>query len=485
MIFTSLVFSLFLITTAVVYYLLPLKLRLWWLLIASLYFYTYATPYYTLLISFLIISDYFSARQIEKNSNNTRGIWFGVGLSLNLLTLLVFKYFDFFVGNLNQIFGFSLPLLHWLLPLGLSFHVFQSLAYLIEVHRGTAPAEKRFQIYALSSLFFPLVVSGPIERPGHLLPQLQAPVSFRNENLTLGLERILFGLFKKLVIADNLALAVNHIYSPLPAADGPSLWLAVLLYTLQLYADFSAYTDIAIGVARLFGIELLENFDRPLTARSIAEFWRRWHITLSTWLRDYVYYPLALRGRKSPTKLYAVTLLTFALIGIWHGANWTYLLFGLTHGLYVVIGSISESPRRRLAQFLRWQNSKLRAYWQQLVTLLLVSLSLIFFRAPTLTDAWYVFTHLTQNLGKIFDLSYLRYQLFTLAHLGINKETLLIAIAGLVLALWVEKQQKRQELFHLTNNSSRTKRWLAYYALIAIVLYWGYFGPPNFIYFQF
>ncbi len=296
---------------------------------------------------------------IERSKGRRRKLFLVISIIVNVGTLFFFKYFNFFNANISSLAGFlrwnySIQALRIALPLGLSFHTFQSLAYVIEVYRGKYPAERDLGIYALYVMFFPQLVAGPIERPQQLLPQLHDLRGFRESDVVQGLRIMLWGFFKKVVVADSLGIAVDAIYGNLHTAGGVMLSVMAVAFMLQLYADFSGYSDIARGSAKAFGVTLVNNFDVPFFSRSIAEFWRRWHISLSNWFRDYFYQPIAipLARRWSKAGLYGALLFTFVVIGLWHGAAWTYVAFGTIFGIYMVVGLMHETiTRRRRAIF--------------------------------------------------------------------------------------------------------------------------------------
>src|SRR3989344_2706600 len=354
--FNSISFLIFLPIIACLYFLVLHRYRTLLLLIASGYFYMVFVPKYIFILLFLIIADYFLAQAIEKRTGRERKFLLFASILTNLSALTFFKYFNFFSENVAALAGFlnwnySPAILSFILPLGLSFHIFTSLSYVIEVYRGKYKPEKNFLIYALYVSFFPKLVAGPIERPYNLLPQLHEKYDFDYGRITAGLQRILWGFFKKIVIADNLALYVNQIYNQPHEYSGIVLAVATALFAFQLYYDFSGYTDIAIGSAQIFGFKLMENFNLPYFSVSIAEFWRRWHISLSSWLSDYVYYPLVLSSKRiGRIKIYWALFVTFILIGLWHGANWTFVAFGAIQGLYMIFGQMTKNFRQWLTK---------------------------------------------------------------------------------------------------------------------------------------
>ncbi|MBA3733386.1 MBOAT family protein, partial [Patescibacteria group bacterium] len=306
MTFTSIAFVIFIILITFFYYISPAKFRWLILLIGSCYFYMAFVPKYILILFVLIIIDYVLAQKIESSLGTKRKIFFIGSLVSNIGLLFVFKYFNFFNENILNLahllhWNYSIGTLSLILPLGLSFHTFQSMSYIIEVYRGNYKAEKHLGIYALYVLFFPQLVAGPIERPEHLLPQLKKDIPFEFSNIVIGLRLMLWGFFKKLVVADRLAISVTYVYAHISNVSGLSIVITIIFFAFQLYADFSGYSDIARGSAKLLGIDVIRNFNQPYFSKSVAEFWRRWHISLSSWFRDYFYFPLVY-SRKQTTR---------------------------------------------------------------------------------------------------------------------------------------------------------------------------------------
>jgi len=352
MLFNSLAFAVFLPLVTLIFYVVPHRFRWFVLLAASCYFYMCFIPAYIFILLLLVLVDYSAGLLIAQAPPHKKIYYLWLSIFANLLAIVTFKYLGFMALAVNQLAGsigwnYSLTVLQLVIPLGLSFHTFQSMSYVIEVYHGRVPAERKFGHYALYVMFFPQLVAGPIERPYVLLPQLHAVQRFEYKSLTAGLLRILVGLFKKLVIADRLAIVVDQVYLSPGSYQGPALAGASLLFAYQIYCDFSGYSDIAIGAARMLGFNLTENFNRPFASRNIAEFWQRWHISLSFWFRDYVLTPLVFRiiriansrpvlGIRIDTFAYLCAIpITWALCGLWHGANWTFLILGLLHGLLV------------------------------------------------------------------------------------------------------------------------------------------------------
>src|SRR5689334_23831608 len=342
MLFNSLEFAIFFPVVAAIYFLLPQRMRTLHLLCASCVFYMAFIPAYILILAVTIVIDYTAGLYLERIGRRAKLWLLGASVCATCLVLFVFKYFYFFTANFVGavgLLGWQLtgPSIEIILPIGLSFHTFQSLSYVIEVYRGRQKAEANFVTYATYVMFFPQLVAGPIERPQNLLHQFYETHEFACDRVISGLKRMAWGFFKKLVIADRLALYINDVYAAPQNFTGLQLTIATVFFAYQIYCDFSGYSDIAIGSARVLGFRLMENFDKPYQSLSTAEFWHRWHISLSTWFRDYVYIPLG-GNRVTPGRHVLNLLATFGLSGLWHGANWTYVFWGLLNGAYLACG---------------------------------------------------------------------------------------------------------------------------------------------------
>ena len=394
MLFTSLSFFLFLAFIVLLVRILPWSLGRPFLVITSYIFYGVFEPWYCLLLLSSTLIDFFAAQRIHATSaKHKKRRWLYASLGLNLGLLGLFKYADFGIANLNTILGWfgsdSLPYTHWLLPIGISFYTFQTLSYTIDVYRGKQQPTRDFTAFALYVSFFPQLVAGPIERASRLLPQFtrrqRPPVSMTD--IEEGFQRILWGLMKKTVFADRLALMVDQVYAAPATYSSPELMVATLCFSFQLYLDFSAYTDIAIGTARCLGIRLSENFNYPFLARSPSDFWSRWHMTLTAWFRDYVYQPLGGTRRNAPLRTIMAILISMSLVGLWHGANWNYVMFGLLSGLAVVVHQLLRLKLGRGPLLGRY-------FWSPFVAILLMNLTInvimVFFRAPDLSAAYSV-----------------------------------------------------------------------------------------------
>lgn len=396
MLFNSLEFLIFFVLVTAIYFALPDKFRWFHLLIASCIFYMAFVPVYILILAGTIVIDYFAGIWIENAAGKRRRLILLLSLISNIGVLAVFKYYNFFVENINVAAGGNfLPYLKILLPIGLSFHTFQAMSYTIEVYRRRQTAERHFGIYALYVMFYPQLVAGPIERPQNLLPQFHARHYFDANDFYIGFKHMLWGMFKKVVIADRLAIIVNQVYNDPRHHNATMLCIASVFFAVQIYCDFSGYSSIAIGAARTMGFNLMKNFDNPYQARSINEFWKRWHISLSTWFRDYLYISLG-GNRVSVPRWYFNLFLVFLVSGFWHGANWTFLIWGALHGFYLVTALLFKKQLALISQKMQdWGLAWANGVVQVFITILLVTFAWIFFRANTLSDAAYI-------IGKIF-----------------------------------------------------------------------------------
>lgn len=483
MLFNSLSFLAFFPIVFVLYYSLAPRYRKGLLLAASCYFYMCFVPEYILILLALIAVDFFLAKKIEIAADKMRVWYLTLSISSSLGILFLFKYFNFFNESVADIvalinWNYSPMLLSIALPLGLSFHVFQSLSYVIEVYRRKYVAERNFFTYALYVLFFPQLVAGPIERPQHLLPQLNKTQEFNPHNVRQGLEQMLWGFFKKIVIADQIAQIIDPLYADLPTESSLLIVIAVL-FSYQLYCDFSGYSDIALGSARMLGYDLAPNFNRPFAARTLADFWRRWHISLSSWLRDYLYYPMALGwGRKTKIKLYVSLFVTFMLIGLWHGANWTFVVFGALHGIYLVLELMTEKIRQPLAQLFGERFQRILATG---VIFSFVSITFIFFRSETVAKAWLFIT----SMFTLPDVNFVKHNLAQELTSHVGTVILAVVILSCVLMEIVQYYQAKKNTLFIFEASPRWVRYGWYYALTSVILLFGYFGGESFIYFQF
>jgi alginate O-acetyltransferase complex protein AlgI len=394
MLFNSLDFLFFFPIVTALFFVLPHAFRWVLLLAASCFFYMFFKPEYILILFFTIIIDYAAGIWLERTLDpRKKKRYLVLSILANVGILAIFKYYPFVQEN-SYFLSFYLekdwviPCLDIVLPIGLSFHTFQAMSYTIEVYRGNQKAERHFGIYALYVMFYPQLVAGPIERPQNILHQFRIKQSFSYDNAIQGLNLIGIGLFKKVVVADRLSLYVNNVYEDLAHSSSVMAGVAAAFFSIQIYCDFSGYSDIARGTARVMGFELMLNFDRPYRAQSIGEFWRRWHISLSTWFRDYLYIPLG-GNRRSALRNQLNVFIVFLVSGFWHGANWTFLVWGGLHGLFIVVDHLSRDLRARLAQGVWGTHLQgLRRILNLALLFALVSLLWVFFRADNVTQAF-------------------------------------------------------------------------------------------------
>ncbi|MCU1313479.1 MAG: D-alanyl-lipoteichoic acid biosynthesis protein DltB [Acidobacteriaceae bacterium] len=478
MLFNSLQFAVFFPVVATAFFLLSQRWRVQWLLFVSCVFYMTFIPAYILVLLATVLIDYFAGIFIEKSDGSRRSLLLWVSILSTCIVLFVFKYYGFFTGSvvgMADLLGSHLtrPVVHIILPIGLSFHTFQSLSYVIEVYYRRQKAEKNFVVYATYVMFFPQLVAGPIERPQNLLHQFRERHDFNYAHVTAGLKRIAWGFFKKLVVADRLSLYVNDVYAAPRQFNGLQLTIATLFFAYQIYCDFSGYSDIAIGTAQVLGFRLMENFRTPYYSKSITEFWRRWHISLSTWFKDYVYIPLG--GNRVPKSRHIVNLLiTFTMSGLWHGANWTFVAWGALNGVYLVIGWLTQEWRDRCFELLGLTSeSRLRQLSKWLSTFLLTCFAWILFRARSMADAAYVFMH----LGRGWDIHAIATEQFFMRQFP-------VAIAAIVVLEIGQWEQLVLAPFDLGKMRAAT-RWTLYAGFVMAVVMFGVYKKAQFIYFQF
>ena len=392
MVFNSFGFLIFFPIFFLLYKVLPLKVRWVMMLALSYFFYMSWQADLIYLILFTTLVSYVCARMIEKNADRpgVRKFYMITAVIVSLLVLFFFKYFNFLSNTVTTIFGLSEFTLKLILPVGISFYTFQTLSYVIDVYRGTLPAERHFGYYALYVSFFPQLVAGPIERPENLIPQLKTKNPFTANDFTVGMKFMMVGFFKKIVVADQISKYVDAVYNNAGGGaeiiNGFTVALATVLFAVQIYCDFSGYTDIAIGCSRVLGIRLMQNFNDPYSAVNIKDFWRRWHISLTSWFTDYVYIPLGGSRCKKWRHLLNV-MIVFLLSGIWHGAAWTYVLWGVVHGVYQIVGNLTAKSRSKIiARIGIIENSPFDIWSRRIITFILVSLAWMIFRANSFSD---------------------------------------------------------------------------------------------------
>lgn len=472
MLFNSLHFVAFFIVVTTLYFALEDKHRWKLLLFSSCYFYMTFVPVYILILGFTIVVDYFAGILIEETPGKKKRLYLILSIIANVGVLAVFKYYNFLNDNLTYLlgsFGYQneVPYLSILLPIGLSFHTFQAMSYTIEVYRGNQKAERHFGIYSLYVMFYPQLVAGPIERPQNMLPQFHAKHRFNYDDVVQGLRLMLWGLFKKVVIADRLAIYVDAVYNNSGQHSAVTLIVATIFFAFQIYCDFSGYSDIALGTARVMGYKLMVNFRRPYLATSIKEFWSRWHISLSTWFRDYVYVPLG-GNRVTIPRWYLNLFIVFMISGLWHGASWTFIIWGALHGLYQVFGILLKNVN----SYKLFGSALVSNIVHGLVTFALVCFAWIFFRANNVEDALLISESiLTFKEGGLF--------------LG-SVAGFAYSILWILFLLLVEYTQEHySEKIKVFSSPVKAIRYAGYATLIVLMLLFGVFNGGQFIYFQF
>lgn len=462
MTFNSLQFLVFfMVVTLWFFSLRSQKGRIWLLLIASCYFYMSFIPMYVLILGGTIVVDYLAGLQIERSNGSARRLWLILSLIANIGVLAVFKYYNFFIDNIHNTAGFfgsslSLPFLKIALPIGLSFHTFQAMSYTIEVYKRNQPAERNFVVYALYVMFYPQLVAGPIERPQHILPQLKEFRGYNPDNVKAGISRMLWGFFKKVVIADRLAMVIDRTFLHTNESSSTALFVGAVFYSFQIYCDFSGYSDIALGAAKVMNIDLMENFKQPYLSSSITGFWTRWHVSLSGWFRDYLYIPLG-GNRKGETRRKINAFIVFLLSGLWHGANWTFVAWGSLHGLLVVLTGRKNS---------RAPSNNLYRISRILLNFLLVTLLWIFFRAENIHKAFQYIKGICSFKGGS-------------NYIGMNHAEFLCSILLITIMMIREKILPG----HLIRSNKRF--WIYTICMTAICYLLGVFAENQFIYFQF
>ena len=445
-----------------VYYILPHRFRWGLLLLASVVFYASADWKMLALIGGSIVVSYIAGLKIEQAENEKQKIsWMAGCIILLVAILMLFKYFGFFADVIGNMLGATSFVFNLVMPLGISYYTFKIISYLVDIYKGKIDAEKHFGYYALYVSFFPQILCGPIERADHFIPQLKYGCKFEDKLAAEGLERIIIGLFKKLAIADRLALYVGTVFDAPTAYPGLASIMAVAFYTIQIYCDFSGYSDMAIGMTQMLGIRTRENFNYPYFSRSIKEFWSRWHISLSSWLRDYIYIPLG-GNRKGKMRKHLNTLAVFLVSGIWHGSSLSFVFWGALHGLWNMISTPKKDDDPVWKQIL-----------QVLVTILGVAFTWIFFRAKNLATAFTMMKHMILGFGLSIDQITASLLPFT----GDNTCAAYFLIICLLILFQAVFEWRR------TRGKGTSYGWIA--AMLAMTLLLGQFGSSSFLYGQF
>lgn len=490
MLFNSLEFAVFLPVVFLLYWFVlnrNLRLQNIFLLLASYFFYGWWNWRFLFLLISVSFFNYLTGIKIDEGTDRRKAkILLLTGIIVNVSVLIVFKYFNFFIdsfADLLSLFGYKSRIsgLNIILPLGISFYTFLSLSYILDIYKRNLAADKNIIHVLLSLSFFPIILAGPIQRPSTLLPQIREKRNFKYDVAADGLRQILWGLFVKIAVADNLAPYVDDIFHNFTAYSGSTLAVGALFYTLQIYADFSGYSHIAIGTARLLGFNLMQNFNYPYFSRNITEFWRKWHISLTSWFRDYLFLPIsfAVTGRVRTEKVFLIradlfvyivaSIMTWFLTGLWHGANFTFIVWGMTNGALLITYQWLRKPRKHLRKQLGFNNNnKIMVLLEGFLTFVTIVLLWVIFRSDSIHKAF-------QYLGGIFSDS-----LFVLPQVFPLKE--IVIAAAFVMAEYI--QRLKQHALQIENVNSRLLRWAVYTGVVFIILLFGG-GSQNFIYFQF
>ncbi len=483
MIFNSIAFLIFFAIVASVNYILPSAFRWIWILAVSIFFYMYTVPSYVLVPIFIILVTYFGGLLIEKTASGAKKKVFYLScIILNVGILVFFKYTNFFTNMVIDFANYSRQnffhvqgtlhnelLIRIFVPLGISYITFQAIGYLIEIKRGAQTAEKNIGHFAAYILFFPKIIAGPVERAHNFLSQINLQKTPDFAACSAGLKQILWGLFKKLVIADRLSIYISTVFDNTVLHSGYTLALCAIFYVFQMYADFSGYTDMALGFSKILGYDLMPNFNRPLAARSVTEFWRKWHISLSTWFGDYFYTPIAIAKRDwGPWAVIYASFITFIVLGFWHGANWTFIIFGFLQGAILTIEFITKKLRKNVRK-------KIPAVINNtlgiLFTFCYFSFSLIFFRANSVTDALEIIKGIFNAKGTLFIP---------------EQYMVLYPLFGIGIMLFVEwMDYYKHSTFGYFSHQNIIVRYSAYLAVSILILLLGIFDGGQFIYFQF
>ena len=475
MLFNSFPFLLFFPITALLYYLIPNKLRWEYLLLVSYGFYMNWNPSYALLLLFVTIVSYIVSISISKSKEKKQKGLLTTGIIFCILPLIIFKYLNFINDSIFTILNdigvrIEIPKFNLLLPVGISFFTFKAISYMVDVYKGKIMAEKNLSIYALYIAFFVDLAAGPIDRAEKLMPQLKVRHYFVPENVVKGLRMMLWGYFMKVMIADRITLYVDPIFNNLNNHSGLSVLVAAILFSIQIYCDFGGYSFIAIGCGKIMGFDLMTNFERPYMATSVTDFWRRWHISLSTWFRDYVYIPLG-GNRCSKSRNRFNLLVTFTVSGLWHGANWTFVIWGFLNGLFQIIGKEMKILKIYTRNFFRLNENSLIIYWWNIaVTFVLMTIAWTFFRANNVGDAINAASMMLKPTG----------------HLYLPQMSLLVyIIMGCAILFFCDIIQERKGKHPMLENKYIGVRFLSYIFLTIMILAFGVFDGGQFIYFQF
>lgn len=481
MTFLSISYFLFLIITFLAYNAINSRHKNWIIFLASIFF-IFSISIYALLFAFIyIVINYSGGQLLNKleNYHNFKRITFYAIIGLDIGILIFYKYINFIFENINFFLDVvkvdsEINKINLILPVGISYYTFQSIGYLIRIYRGFEISEKSFIAFSNFLLFFPKFISGPVERSNHFIPQIKKTIHFSQSEVSNGIRLIMLGAFKKIVIANTLYLPVSSVYNNVYDFTGLDLIFVLLIQLIYLYFDFSGYTDIALGSAMLFGINIIDNFNRPFLAKNITEFWKRWHISLSSWCNEFIYFPFIVKYRKFKSIAAILGIfLTFIIIGIWHGANWTFLVLGLLQALAIVYEYFTKGIRLRIASKF---HSQFIIIASRILVFCFMSFSMIFFFSNSLSDAWYIISHLFENIEFNFsgNLIYLKKPLFLFV----------ITCCAFVLGFEVLLENGLDfKTFFLKR--PRWIRWSIYYMLVFLSIYFLSRENTNFVYQQF
>jgi D-alanyl-lipoteichoic acid acyltransferase DltB (MBOAT superfamily) len=439
-------------------------------------------PYYILILLLIIVIDYYSGIKIEESEKSKKRAYLSLSLLANIGILVVFKYYNFINFNIAEVLSLvsvsnPLPMMDILLPIGLSFHTFQAMSYTIEVYRGKQSAEKNFLNYSLYVLYYPQLVAGPIERPQNLLHQFREEHKFDYNLVNSGLKLMAIGFFKKVVIADRLSIAVDYVYNDVSQFNSVSHALASIFFAFQIYYDFSGYSDIAIGASMVMGIKLMKNFNNPYHATSISEFWSRWHISLTSWFKEYVYISMG-GSRVGKVRTSMNLLIVFCLSGLWHGANYTFIIWGLLNGLFLVLAKVKN-------ELLEKWNIKfsMPKILKVLIVFILVDTTWIFFRANNIREALEVVRSIYLNLAS--DVYSLVAEGTQLQYIGMKSNMIVLSMILIITFELLSYFEDKYKLTELLSAQNLIVRYFVYYLLILAIIFLGVFENRSFIYFQF
>jgi D-alanyl-lipoteichoic acid acyltransferase DltB (MBOAT superfamily) len=479
MIFTTIEFIIFLIVLIFLYYHVRKSHQWFVLLLASTAFLGYLSVNFLVYTYLVIVINFLLGKYIDQQEEKKkRHRLYILGILLNIGQLVFFKYINFLIENVNAFVGIfesgnEIPYMNIILPIGISYYTFECIGYIIEIYRRSEKAERHFGLFASYILFFPKILAGPIERSKSFIPALKRNYRFDSGLFSDGLIQIFGGLFKKLIIADRLAIVINNVYGNIDEFSGIPLMITMVLQVFHMYCDFSGYTDIALGIGKLFGLRLTNNFDRPLFAQNISMFWRKWHITLTSWCNDYIFKRILLKHKrwKQWAAVYGV-FMTFLIVGIWHGAGWNFVILGALQGVAINYEFFTKRQRLRIA-------SRLNPYWvklfSRLVVFLFFAFTLIFFNVSSTSDAFYFITHIFKGIEwKIFGHG-----------LGLTHFEFYIVFVAILTVLFVDYLNEKGIVLREALNSKPIVKWALYYGLVLAVLIFGKSEAKEFVYFQF